>query len=252
MKLYLLDLPLADSLICIKVPKRGVFTLIMTLQLLIFHLSDYHSLEGLRQGPPRAHGKRPSDVKPGAISKGRDEWRHTAGGSCWLYANHVSFGATSRARLFLLGLRWKMAVHVWEVITRASERRKGHGSRHIMKVHYTSRAANIWGLAEVANCLPSCLSAIKASILFLLHSLSHIHPPWGEKGFGEFTVLKYVKWATVQIYCTLETPMKSMYVYINGRPICSLLLGGGNQARIFSRSQLLQMKWLQLTHHHCT
>lgn len=125
-------------------------------------------------------------------------------------------------------------------------------THHIMKVHYTSRAANIWGLAEVANCLPSCLSAIKASILFLLHSLSHIHPPWGEKGFGEFTVLKYVKWATAQIHCTLETPMKSMYVYINGQPICSLSLGGGNQARIFFRSQLLQMKWLQLTHHHCT
>lgn len=82
MKLYLLDLPLADSLICIKVPKHGVFTLIMTLQLLIFHLSDYHSLEGLRQGPPRAREKRASEVKAGVISKSHDELRHTAGGSC--------------------------------------------------------------------------------------------------------------------------------------------------------------------------
>lgn len=38
-----------------------------------------------------------------------------------------------------------------------------------MKVHYTSRTANIWGLTEVPNCLPSCLSAIKTSIPFLLH-----------------------------------------------------------------------------------
>ncbi len=122
MKLYLLDLLSADSLICIKVPKRGVFTLIMTLQLLIFHLSDYHSLDGLQQGLPRVHEKRASEVKAVAISNGRNELRHTAGGSCWLYANHVSLGTTSRARRFLLGLRWKMGVHVWEVITRASER----------------------------------------------------------------------------------------------------------------------------------
>ncbi len=77
MKLYLLDLLSADSLICIKVPKRGVFTLIMTLQLLIFHLSDYHSLDGLQQGLPRVHEKRALEVKAVAISKGHNELTHS-------------------------------------------------------------------------------------------------------------------------------------------------------------------------------
>lgn len=89
MKLYLLDLPLADSLICIKVPNRGFFILIMTLQLLVFHLSDYHSLRVFStlstvcmKIAVRAHGKRESEVKAGVISKGHDELQHTAGGSC--------------------------------------------------------------------------------------------------------------------------------------------------------------------------